>query len=458
MIYSTEVEHMCPIAKGAYHGPAPIPQEGKWVQAKEVKDISGLTHGVGWCAPQQGACKLTLNVKNGIIEEALVETLGCSGMTHSAAMASEILPGKTILEALNNVTKALSQRTTIPVLNGIVFDVSNEGIELLASDSELTIKVTIPEANIKHLEGKGRIIIQSKYFVDMIRKMPADVIDFEIEDNLKIKISTPSNQYRLNCYNPNDYPNINIEKSDDAINIGADKLREIIAQTSYALSTQEVRPLLTGINLKINGDILECIATDSYRLSKKNIKLSTPVNKMINIVIPGRSITELEKIISEDENVEIHVFTNKILFIYKNIYVQSNLLSGTYPETSHFIPNDFAYMINLNLKEFYDAVDRAALLAQNKEKNIIKMHIEDKEMVITSTSNELGNAEEKLHIDCNNKEKIEISFSSKYMMDALKVVKEENIFLLLNTDDKPILIKPVTDESLIELILPIKTY
>ena len=101
MSYSTEVEHMCPIAKGAYHGPAPIPQEGKWVQAKEIKDISGLTHGVGWCAPQQGACKLTLNVKDGIIEEALVETLGCSGMTHSAAMASEILPGKTILEALN---------------------------------------------------------------------------------------------------------------------------------------------------------------------------------------------------------------------------------------------------------------------------------------------------------------------------------------------------------------------
>ena len=101
MQYSQEVENMCPVAKGAYHGPAPIPEEGKWVQAKEISDISGLTHGVGWCAPQQGACKLTLNVKDGIIEEALVETIGCSGMTHSAAMASEILPGKTILEALN---------------------------------------------------------------------------------------------------------------------------------------------------------------------------------------------------------------------------------------------------------------------------------------------------------------------------------------------------------------------
>ena len=101
MQYSHEVEMMCPVAKGPDHGPAPIPEEGKWVQAKEVKDISGLTHGVGWCAPQRGACKLTLNVKDGIIQEALVETLGCSGMTHSAAMAAEILPGKTILEALN---------------------------------------------------------------------------------------------------------------------------------------------------------------------------------------------------------------------------------------------------------------------------------------------------------------------------------------------------------------------
>ena len=101
MQYSREVEEMVCVAKGPNHGPAPIPEEGKWVQAKEITDISGFTHGVGWCAPQQGACKLSLNIKNGIIEEALVETLGCSGMTHSAAMAGEILPGKTILEALN---------------------------------------------------------------------------------------------------------------------------------------------------------------------------------------------------------------------------------------------------------------------------------------------------------------------------------------------------------------------
>ena len=101
MTYTAEVEHMCPLAKGAYHGPAPIPEEGEWVKVKKIEDVSGFTHGIGWCAPQQGACKLSLNIKKGIIEEALVETIGCSGMTHSAAMASEILIGKTVLEALN---------------------------------------------------------------------------------------------------------------------------------------------------------------------------------------------------------------------------------------------------------------------------------------------------------------------------------------------------------------------
>lgn len=364
-----------------------------------------------------------------------------------------------LLEALNDVTRALTQRTTIPVLNGIVFELNEKGMNLLASDSELTIKVVIPEEKIKHLEGKGKIIIQSKFFVEMIRKMPTDVIDFEVEDNLKIKITSPYNQYCLNGYNPEDYPNINLEKNEDNIKLNAHTLKEIINQTSYALSSQEVRPLLTGMNIKINGDILECVATDSYRLAKKNIRLANIVEKSINIVIPGKSIIELEKILADDEeDVEIFVFKNKILFIYKNICLQSNLLDGTYPETSNFIPNDFAYMINLSVNTFYDAVDRASLMAENKEKNIVKVHIQDKKMIITSTSNELGNAEETLAIDSNNKESLDISFSPKYMMEALKVIKEENILLLLNSDDKPIIIKPVTDESLLDLILPIKTY
>lgn len=363
-----------------------------------------------------------------------------------------------ILEALNNVTKALSQRTTIPILNGIVFDVDKKGIELLASDSELTIKVKIDEKNIKSIEGKGKIIIQSPGFLEIIKKMPADIINFEVKDQFIISISTPFNEYNLNCFNPLDYPNINLETTSEAITIKSSILKSMINQTSYALSTQEIRPILTGLNLNLNGDILECIATDSYRLAKKTIKLPNPINKLINIVLPGRSIIELEKILAEEDDVEIHLYTNKILFVYKNILIQSNLLNGTYPETQHFIPQQFEYIINLKLQQLYDAVDRASLLAQNKGRNLIKMHLDGKKLIISSIANELGNAEEQITVDSNNKEVLDISCSSKYILEALKVINEESILLLFNAEDKPFLIKSVTDESLIELIEPEITY
>jgi len=363
-----------------------------------------------------------------------------------------------ILEGLNNVIKAVSNKNVIPILNGIKFDLTNNGLYLTASDSELTIKVFIESKEIKNIEKTGSIIIQSKYILDIIRKMPSSVINFEVIDGLKIMIYTDNNQYNLNCLDSNDYPDIKLEENKDPININGNLFKTIINQTVFAISNQELRPLLTGINFKINGDLLECVATDSYRLAKKNVKLSTYTNNAIDIVIPGRNILELEKIISDDENIEIHVFSNKILFKYKNIIFQSNLLSGTYPNTSNLIPNEFAYIIKTDLNSFNDAIDRAALLTQGKDKNIVKMNVENNSMIISSYASEIGKVEEKLVIDSNNKEKIEISFSSKYMLDALKTIKEEDILILLNSDIKPIIIKSVKDESLIQLILPIKTY
>ena len=204
--------------------------------------------------------------------------------------------------------------------------------------------------------------------------------------------------------------------------------------------------------------MLEAIATDSYRLAKKNIRLDSVINTSVNVVIPGKSINELEKMLSGNDDVVMHIFNNKILFKYLNIEFQTNLLSGTYPDTNHFIPTEFAYMINLDLKSFSDAVDRASLLSQNKDKNIVRVLIDDKLMVISSSASEIGKTEEKLMIESSNKEKLEIAFSSRYMLEALKVIKDDNILLLINSDDKPILIKSVKDESLIELILPVKTY
>lgn len=362
-----------------------------------------------------------------------------------------------IVEALSNAVRALSTKITIPVLNGILLNLTNDGLEVQASDSELTIKTTIEAKNIVNIEKEGRAVLQSRCLLEIIRKMPSEIINFELTDNNNIKIYSDINEYIIECYNIGEYPNIALEKSQNTIYLESKILKEMINQTSYAMSMQEVRPLLTGLNLKINGDILECTATDSYRLSKKTVKLKDSINSNINIVIPGKSVNELVYILKDEDNVEIDLFKNKVLFHYNNILFQTALLNGTYPDTSNYIPKDFNYMINLNLKEFYSAIDRASTIMVSKDKNIIKMVIDNKKMTLFAASSD-SKSKEELTIDSNNKEKLEISYSSKYMLDALKVLDSENIILLINGDDKPIIINSVDDDTIIELILPIKTY
>ena len=363
-----------------------------------------------------------------------------------------------ILDNLSNVVKAISSKNIIPILNGIKFELKKDGLYLTASDSELTIKAFIDKKDITKIDKEGSIIVQSKYILDIIRKMPSDDIHFELMDGLKIKISSDNSQYDLNCLDSKEYPSVKLEEVSKPIVLSGDIFKSIISQTSFAISTQELRPLLTGLNFNIVGDILECIATDSYRLAKKNIKLDNPVSEDINIVIPGKNIIELDKILTEDDNLEMHIFSNKVLFKYKNIIFQTNLLSGTYPNTTNLIPKDFAIIINTKLNNFFSAIDRAALLTQNKDKNIVKMRLKDSQIVINSYASEIGKVEEVLDVETSKDSTIDISFSAKYMMDALKTIKDEEILILLNGEVKPIVIKSVIDESLIQLILPIKTY
>ncbi len=363
-----------------------------------------------------------------------------------------------LLENLNNVTKAISIKNVIPVLNGIKFELNKEGLYLTASNTDLTIKSFIKREKIKNVEQEGSIVIQSKYINEIIRKLPDDNIDIDVIDSLKVLIKSKNSQFNLNCLKVDDYPQIKLEYQKDPIIIKGNLFKSIIKQTVFAISTQESRPLLTGINFKIMGNVMEITATDSYRLAKKTVTLPEFTKDEINITIPGNNISELDKIICDDEPVEMHIFSNKILFIYKNITFQSNLLSGTYPNTNNLIPDNFAINFKTNYIDFYSAIDRASLLTQNKEKNIVKMETKKDELVVSSYASEIGRVEEKISIDKKDSADINISFSAKYMMDALKTLDDNEIIVLLNSEIKPIVLKSAKDDTLIQLILPIKTY
>lgn len=365
-----------------------------------------------------------------------------------------------LLEGLNNVSKALSSKTLIPALNGIKFVMKKEGLYLIGSDSDISIQTFIEKNKyIESVEKEGAIILQGKYIVEIIRKLPNEIINIEVLDGLKTLISTKNTEFNLNGIDSTEYPKIDFEENKDPILLNKKIFKNIITQTSFSVSTQETRPLLTGINFKIKENILECISTDSYRLSKKVIELNKKYNDLINIIIPGKNLIELFKILDDENNdIEIHIFNNKILFKFDNILFQTRLLNGTYPDTSKLIPNDFLIEITCNSDDFYNVIDRASLLMNDKDKNVVKLETTNDFLIITSNAPEIGKVEEKLEADKNVDENIKISFSAKYMMEAIKSFKSNKIKILVNGEIKPIIIKSIDEDGLIQLILPIKTY
>lgn len=368
-----------------------------------------------------------------------------------------LISKKILLESLSNVSRAINPRNIIPVLNGIIFNLNKDGLHLTASDSDLTIKTFIDKKDIKNIEKTGSALIPSKYLLEIIRKLPNDDISIEVVDNFKVIIKTGEIVFNLNCLDINEYPEIKTNEIKKPIILNSDTFKEIISQTIFAVSTQESRPLLTGLNFSLNEKELKVVTTDSYRLAQKIITLENTYDEF-DIVVPSRGISELDKILTLSDDLEIHPTPKKILFKYGNYVLETSLLSGSYPNTSNLIPTEFDFILKTSTSGYYNGIDRASLLTQNKDKNIVKMETTDDNILITSYSSEIGQANEKIPATKNIDSDIEISFSSKYMLDALKTIKDEDLLILLNNDTSPIILKSTKDESLIQLVLPIKTY
>lgn len=362
-------------------------------------------------------------------------------------------------DGLSKVSRALSAKNLVPVLLGIKFDLTKKGLLLTASDNDITIQVLLDSKDNMEIEKEGSIIIQGRYIIDIVKKLPSEYINIEVVDDLKILVSTENSEFNLNGISKSEYPNITMEKTKKPIVIKNNIFKDIINQTSYAASHDESRPILTGINFNISDNELEINATDSYRLAKKVLPIVNPTDEIHNIVIPSRNVVEFTKITPDsDENIEMHIFSNKIVLEFENILFQSRLINGSYPNTSNLIPSESLFEVNLNVFELYNMIDRASILNSDREKNIVTLETKDNYLIIKSVSAEVGRVEEKMIVEKNNKEDIKISFVAKYMMDALKVLPEEVAVISFVGEIKPIVVKNENSEDLIQLVLPIRTY
>ena len=294
-----------------------------------------------------------------------------------------------LMDALNKVSKAISSRNVIPVLAGIKFDLTSKKLVLTASDNDITIQTFIEcnDEEIIKVKEEGSIIIQGKYILDIVRKLPDKYINIEVVDELKILIYTANSEFNLNGISESEYPNIDLGESKNHIELSADILKEIVNQTSFATSIDENKAILNGINFNINADILECNATDSYRLARKIIKLEKPSKENQNIVIPSRNLVEFTRIIEDNKDNLVYItdtgYINKKnfkLLTNKNIYyIESNhdekmLMDGPYPYyLKQRIISDEGHLSNTTtakyLKELIGKDTKYIILAHLSEHN-----------------------------------------------------------------------------------------
>ncbi|WP_239748862.1 MULTISPECIES: DNA polymerase III subunit beta [unclassified Mammaliicoccus] len=367
------------------------------------------------------------------------------------------------LNQLNDTLKAISPRTTLPILTGIKIDATDKGIILTGSDSEISIEITINQnidgEKIVDIEEKGSVVLPGRFFVDIVKKLPGKTVNLSTNDQFKTLITSGHSEFNVSGLDPDQYPLLPQVSEDDAIKLPIKVLKNIIAQTNFAVSTSETRPVLTGVNWLIQNNELICTATDSHRLALRKLKLEDEEIDDKNVIIPGKALSELNKIVSDsEEDINIFFASNQVLFKVGHINFISRLLEGNYPDTTRLFPENYETKIILDNSDFYHAIDRASLLAREGGNNVIKLSTDVDKVELSSTSPEIGTVKEDVSTDNVEGESLKISFNSKYMMDALKAIDNDEVQVEFFGTMRPFILKPKDDETVVQLILPIRTY
>lgn len=369
-----------------------------------------------------------------------------------------------LVEGLNDVMKAVSSKTTLPILTGIKIDVSGEGVRLTGSDSDITIQTFIPAEEdgkqvINITEG-GSIVLPAKFFGEIVRKLPTNDVEIEVTGNFQTHIRSGKSEFHLIGLDAIEYPQLPDVKDDHMFSIPADLLKTINRETVFAVSSSETRPVLTGVHWEIKEGELVCVATDSHRLARRKTKLESLPQDDYSVVIPGKSLNELNKILADTKDpVEIVMTSQQVLFKSKHILFFSRLLEGSYPDTSRLIPSEHKTQVTVNGRSLLQSIDRASLLAREERNNVVRFStIGDSEIEVSSNSPEVGKVEEQLPAEKIDGEELKISFSAKFMMDALKAIDGQDVVIEFTGAMRPFILKSALDDSVLQLILPVRTY
>ncbi|MDA1661655.1 DNA polymerase III subunit beta [Bacillus cereus group sp. TH153LC] len=373
-----------------------------------------------------------------------------------------IVNHKHFTQALSEVSKAISTKAFIPILSGIKITANQSGITLIASNSNIFIEKFIPSSmddeQITTTLQAGTIVVPAKYFIEIIKKMPSNIV-IKSKNEQTITIQSEEITLNVNSFPVNEFPNVPQIDDHAEIQIETKQLIDAFKQTVFAVAKNESRPVLTGVHIELDHNKLICAATDSHRLAIRETLIST--NVKANCIVPSATINELLKLMNSNlEFVSIYLSESHIIFTFGTTTLYSRLIEGKYPNISSLIPNKFQTVINIDRQRMLQGVDRSSLLASEWANNNVNLEIVNESTIkVSSNASQIEKIYETQQVDAIHGEKqLHISFDGRFMLDALRAIKEKTVTLSFSGSMRPILIEAGTQSAAIHLISPVRAY
>ena len=355
-------------------------------------------------------------------------------------------------KALITVSKAVTQRTTIPILKGILLNLEGNILTLSASDLDISIEKKI---EIKRVED-GTCVVPSRLFIDIIRKLPDEVVEFNLLDGNRLSIKTSKTEFNITTFSGDEFPKITqYENEDNFFALDKGVFKDMVRKTSFAASLEDSKGLIVGILIERENDSFNMIALDGFRMAVVREKISN--EKEEKIIIPAKLLEEVSRIITDEdpkEDIKFYIDTKKALISFDKTKIVLRLLEGEFIKYKDILPKDKKVKVKASKRGLQDAIERAALFSREGRNNLIKFSINDNLLVITSKSEE-GNLREETEIEKIG-DNLEIGFNHKYILDVLKAVDDDDLIMEFNTPTSPMIIKREADDYYEYLILPVR--
>jgi DNA polymerase III subunit beta len=363
-----------------------------------------------------------------------------------------------LLHMIQVVSKAVAVRTTKQVLTGILIEAGEASLTVTAYDLELGIQDTIRsnETNRLDITTPGSIVLPARYLSEVVRKLPSDTVSISVSNNYMTSIQCGQVEFHLHGIDSEEFPKLPLFQSGTQIQLPSNLLGDFIRTTTFAASTSEVRPVLTGTYVQYTDGTLNFTATDGLRLATRTASFEGTDTHNWNAIIPSKSLSELVRLLSSDETpTNIQLTDSHSLFVIGDTYFYTRLIDGTYPDTSRIIPKAQRTEIHVNVKSMASAIDRAALIARDRDNHMVRLEVQGDALTFSSSSPEIGNVSESVTASEKDGEDFQIAFNAKYVLDALSVFDEDEVVVRFNGSNQPFTIQQAEGDVGLQLISPV---